>query len=128
MAGCGQECPPDQSRPESVGFPEVGAEIKDSQLACALGHRVNCGPATGHDVQNCEQSHQSAADIDEGLHHVSPNHGGQAAFEGVDQGQCRDDRDRSNLTSAQCNGHDNGHGIHAHAFCCCPCQQEQPGS
>ena len=67
-------------------------------------------------MKDGEQPHQRSAHVDHGLHDVGPDHGGQAAFKGIDQGQYGDDGDRRNLPSAQRDGHHDGNGIYAHAF------------
>ena len=67
-------------------------------------------------MEDGKQSHQSSADIDHGLDNVRPDHRRQAALKGVNQSECGDDCDRSDLPSAQGDGHHNGDCVHAHAL------------
>ena len=79
-------------------------------------------------MQNREQAHQRSADINDGLHHVGPDHRRQSAFKGIDQRQSGDDCDGRDLSRPQRDRNHDGNGINSHAFSCGAGHQEEAGS
>src|SRR5947209_5696480 len=76
-------------------------------------------------MQDSEQANQAAAHVNEGLHHVGPDHCSQSAFEGVNQGEDRDDCNRGNLASAKRDSDDDRDGVDPNALRGCAREQEQ---
>ena len=85
MRGHGEEGASENSSPEGVGRCEIQGEIEHVELARGRGHGVNHRPSPLHVRSECEERHDSAADVDRHLHHVGPNDGRHSAFEGVEQ-------------------------------------------
>src|SRR5215467_2433244 len=73
------------------------------------------------------EPYERTADINRGLDDVGPDDGGEASFKRIDEGQCGDDRDRGELTGAQCNGDDDRDRVDTHAFGGGTREQEQSG-
>ena len=89
---------------------------------------MNRRPASGHEMQNREQTHQRSADVDHGLHHIRPDHRRQPAFEGVDQRERRDDCDGGDLARPQCDGHHDRNRVNSHSLSRGPRHQKKAGS
>src|SRR5882724_3858007 len=127
MAGGGQESSTQYSRPERVRLPKIRSEVEHPKFSCTSGHTVDYIPPTWYQVQDGEYTHDGSAHVYYSLNHISPDHGRQPAFEGINQSKSSDDGDRCNLPRAQRDGHDHGNGIDAHAFRSSTGKQKQAG-
>src|SRR5258707_3787991 len=114
MAGGGQESSTQHSRPNCVRLPKTRSEVEHLKFSCTSGHTVDYVPSARYQVQDREYTHDGSAYVDYSLDHISPDHGRQPAFEGINQSKSGDDGDRCNLARAQRDGHDHGNGIDAH--------------
>ena len=97
MAGSREESPAQDTGPEGIRLPEVGAEIKHAQFAHVVGQTVDCRPSTRHQMQYREESDQSSSHINNGLYDIGPNHGREAAFKRIEHSQGCDDRNGGDL-------------------------------
>src|SRR5689334_22453981 len=67
-------------------------------------------------MQNGEEAYQCPTHINCGLHDIGPDDGGESAFKGVNQSERCDDGDGSHFACAECDRHNNGHGVNADSF------------
>ena len=88
---------------------------------------MNRRPASGHEVQNREQTHQRSADVNRGLHHIRPDHRRQPAFESVDQRKRRDDCDGGDLARPQCDSYNDRNRVNSHSLSRSPGHQKKAG-
>ena len=77
------------------------------------------GPATGHAMPQHHHADYRAGDVQHHLHDICPDDGRHASFEGVDERQHADDRDRHHVARPDGNANDDRHREDAHAFRCC---------
>ena len=116
MRGHGQEGSAEDAGPEGVGSGEVHGEVEHVELAGGGGDRVDVRPAA-LDVRakRCDRN-EGAPNIDEHLDYVRPDNGGEAAFEGIEQGERGDDGDAEDVFRADGDAHDNADGEDSDAF------------
>src|SRR5580704_5906520 len=88
---------------------------------------MNAGPTARHQMQNGEHSNQRPGDVDYGLNDIGPDDRSQSAFEGINQRQRGDDRNRSDFAGAERDRNHDGHGIDADPFGGSPGHEKQPG-
>ncbi len=63
-----------------------------------------------------EEADQRAAHVEDHLHDIGPDHGSHATFEGVEQREADDQRDRDQFAGLQNDRDDDGDSKHANAF------------
>src|ERR1019366_708789 len=82
-----EKCTADDAGPEGIGFPEVEAEIEDTELSCCSRGCVDVMPSARNKVKQGEEADDGPANVNEGLDHVGPDDGGESAFERIDERQ-----------------------------------------
>ena len=92
MAGHGQKCSPDQTRPEGVRLGErprvAEREVEDAEfVAGGCSHLRHFSPAAGDAAEQQHKCCSRADEIEHKLDHVGPDDCFHPALEGVEQRQ-----------------------------------------
>ena len=89
-----QERAADEAGPERERQARIPRPRHDLQLAGARRVRDDRRPAARDEVNKHVAGQERSADVDHELHEVGPDHGGDPAFERVDEGEHTDEHDR----------------------------------
>lgn len=124
MAGRREQGAAHQRPDEGVGRAEGQLEVEYAQLVRGLRHRPRRPGAPGH-LQRDQQRRQSAGHVDEQLEGIGPDHGLQAAEEGVEQGHATHRHDGPGDIPARHQRQRDGAGKDAHPVGQEACHEKQ---
>src|SRR5579862_1060681 len=125
MAGHGEKRAAKNAGPERVALCEAEREVKDRELAARRRRDPgNLQPATRNLVEQQEECHERAREVECKLDYVRPDHSAHAAFEGIKQGEQRDNRDRDSLACSESDADNLADGRYSNAFRERPRKQE----
>ena len=110
VRGHGEEGSTQDAGPEGIGLGQVQGEVEHVELPQRRGRGVDVAPAAGNVRAERIERDESSGDVERHLDHVGPDDSGHPAFEGVEQGQRGDDRDRHCVAGTDGYGDDNGDG------------------